>query len=213
MNTKERVIESLQKASLEEILDREDIANLDWFWINRDIFGDILKNISGFDYYEQEEEVTELLKSMKDENYIQLLRPEIENKGFIEISQQLFAKLDQDYTIVQEIDTWIFIKESYYNKLWIKKSMELEWVLKAMSIDIYQRFDMPYSSLKETYKELFENNNRVIEEIVETKQYVLDSGKWKLSETETVLTFYKKEKKFYEWSQGEVEFKFDDLQG
>lgn len=203
---------SLEKATLEEILDRKDIHSLDWFWINRDIFQDILKNIPNFDYYEQEETIKKYLNSIKDEEFIHLLRFEIERRGFIEISQSLFRKLDENYRMVEDIKTWIFVGENYYNKLWIKKYNELEWVLKAMAINTYQRLDYPYDSLEETYRELFENNTRMIEEIVNTGEYTLETGKWVFDREENTLAFYKNKKIFYEWGEGEVESRFHELQ-
>ena len=202
----------LKKATLEDILDRRDIHSMDWFWINRDIFQDILKNIPNFDYYEQEETIKKYLNSIKDEEFIHLLRFEIERRGFIEISQSLFGKLDENYRVIEDIRTWIFVGENYYNKLWIRKYNELEWVLKAMAINTYQRLDYPYDSLEETYRELFENNTRIIEEITSTSEYALESGKWIFNEKEETLTFYKNKKIFYEWGKGEVESRFEELQ-
>ncbi|RBP35928.1 hypothetical protein [Garciella nitratireducens] len=212
LNIENIIKEKLQQATLEEILDRKDIHSLDWFWVNRDIFEDILKNIPKFDYYEQEEEIKKYLNSIKDEEFIDFLRYEIETRGFIEISQNLFAKLDKEYRIMEDIQTWIFIHENYYNKLWIQKYNELEWVLKAMAINTYQRLDYPYDSLEETYQELFENNIRIIEEITDKGKYVLESGKWILNEKEGTLRFYKNGKIFYEWGKGEVESRFEELQ-
>jgi hypothetical protein len=212
MDIKKHVYSSLAKASLEEVLDITDVHNLDWFWINRDIFEDILKNIPDFDYYAMEDEVNVFLNRIKDEEFIKPLREGIERRGFIEIAQEFFAKIDKDYRVIKDIETWIFIKDSYYNKLWIKRFNELEWVLKAMAINTYQRLDFPYSSLLETYRELFESNNRIIEDILLRGEYVLEGGKWILNEKMGILTFYKNNKAFYEWGEGEVEFKFDELQ-
>ncbi len=202
----------LKKATLEDILDRRDIHSMDWFWVNRDIFEDILKNIPNLDYYEQEEEIKKYLNSIKDEEFIHLLRPEIEKRGFIEMSQSLFGKLDENYRVIEDIRTWIFVGENYYNKLWIRKYNELEWVLKAMAINTYQRLDYPYDSLEETYRELFENNTRMIEEIVNTGEYTLETGKWVFDREENTLAFYKNKKIFYEWGEGEVESRFHELQ-
>lgn len=211
-NIQENIKRNLQQATLEEILDRNDIPSVDWFWMNRDIFEDILRNIPEFDYYVQEEEVKQYLSSIEDEEFIHLIREEIEKRSFIEMPQTLFAKLDEEYRIVEDIKTWIFVGEKYYNKLWIKKYKELEWTLQAMAISTYQRLDYPYDSLEETYKELFENNTRIIEQIVDTREYTLGSGKWIYSEEEKTLTFYKNKKVFYEWAEGEVESRFDELQ-
>lgn len=212
INIEQEIYNSLAQASLEEILDIKDINNLDWFWINRDIFEDILKNIGLKDYDQREEEIIAFLNTMKEEDFIKLLRNEIEKRGFIESSQDFFEKIDEDYRVLEDIETWIFIKESYYNKLWIKKCNELEWVLKAMAINTYQRLDFPYSSLLEGYKELFEDNNRIIEEILKNGKYVLESGKWILNDKLSSLIFYKHNKIFNEWGEGEVEFKFDELE-
>lgn len=212
MDIKKQIYNSLSQVSLEEVLDITDVHNLDWFWINRDIFEDILKNIPSVDYYEREDEINNFLKSIKDEEFIKPLREEIEKRGFIESDQGFFGKLDKDYRVMEDIETWIFIKESYYNKLWIKKFNELEWVLKAMAINTYQRLDFPYSSLLETYRELFESNSRIIEDILVKGEYVLEGGKWILNEKIGSLTFYKNNKTFNEWGEGEVEFKFDELQ-
>lgn len=203
---------SLEKAKLEEILDRKDIHSLDWFWINRDIFEDILKNIPDFDYYTQEDETKKYLNSIQDEQFIDLLKEEIEKRNFIEVSQSLFAKLDEDYRVIEDIKTWIFVGENYYNKLWIKKYNELEWVLHAMAINAYQKLDYPYASLEETYKELFEDNTRIIEEIVNAGEYTLETGKWIFDREENTLAFYKNKKIFYEWGEGEVESRFHELQ-
>lgn len=212
MDIKEQIYKSLAQASLEEVLDITDIHNLDWFWINRDIFEDILKNIQDFDYYEREEEVKDFLNTISEEEFIKPLRDEIEKREFIEIPQRFFAKIDEDFRVVEDIDTWIFIKDTYYNRLWIKKFNELEWVLRAMAINTHQRLDFPYSSLLETYAELFEGNSRIIEDILVKGEYVLEGGKWILNEKKGILIFYKNNKVFYEWGKGEAEFKFDELQ-
>lgn len=211
MNIGKEIYAALEQASLEEVLDIKDLNNLDWFWINRDIFDDILKTIKDIDYYDKQNEIKDFLHGMPDQDFIKPLREEIKERGFIESTQDFFAKIEDDYRLLGDIETWIFIKESYYNKLWIKKFNELEWVLKAMAIDVYQRLDFSYSSLSETYKELFEGNSRIIEEVLIKEVYVLESGKWILDEKTGSLIFYKNNKIFNEWGKGEVEFKFDDL--
>src|SRR5690554_1340221 len=102
MDIKKHVYSSLAKASLEEVLDITDVHNLDWFWINRDIFEDILKNIPDFDYYAMEDEVNVFLNRIKDEEFIKPLREEIERRGFIEIAQKFFAKIDKDYRVIKD---------------------------------------------------------------------------------------------------------------
>lgn len=211
MDIKNKIIEGLKDASLEEVLDLKNTGSLDWFWINRDIFPDILKNISQFDYYAEEESIQEVLSKMKEEEFIEPLREEINKKDFLEISQEVFGRLDKEYRRIEDIKTWIFVNRVYYNKLWINKSRELEWTLMAMGIDTYQRLDFSYTTLEETYRDLFEDNNRIIEGLVEKGTFVLESGKWILNKEENVLIFYKNGRVFYEWGKGEAYSKFDEL--
>src|SRR5690554_8010006 len=127
VDVKQWIIDSIKNASLEEILDRRDVDTLEWFWINRDIFKDILRNISNFDYDSYESQADQILASLEDQAFIHLLRGGIEKRNFIEIPQSLYAKLEQDYRVVEDIETWVFLKESYYNRLWIKMFHKMEW--------------------------------------------------------------------------------------
>jgi hypothetical protein len=204
------ILEKIAKASLKEIFDSNSFEDIDWIWINEEIFRDILYNLD-VDEEVEEEIIDNFLGNIKNEEMVHVLLKSFEEEGYILIDQHLFANLEKEYKVTEDIDTFIFIKEKYYTKLFIKGINHYRWMLKAMAIDTYLKMGLDYKSLKETYEELYDENTRIVEEVLTTGEYRFSTGIWKFIKKTKELYFYKMGKFFNSWSEGEVDAKFEEM--
>ncbi|QEK12805.1 hypothetical protein FQB35_10975 [Crassaminicella thermophila] len=204
------ILERISKASLNKILDIDNFKDIDWIWVNREIFRDILYNLD-LDREFEEEELEKFLKDIEDEVMIKELLGPFKKEGYLSLDQNLFANLEKGYKPTLDIDTIIFVKEKYYRKLFIKQINGYNWVLKAMAIDTYLRMGLEYNSLKETYEELYNENTRIIEDLLSTNEYAFLNGVWKFEKKTKELYFYKSGEFYNSWTEGEVNSRFEEL--
>jgi hypothetical protein len=204
------ILEKIAHASLKEIFDINSFKDMNWIWTNEEIFRDILYNLD-LDKELDEEIIDNFLGNIKNEEMIDVLLKPFEEEGYMLIDQYLFANLEKEYKVTKDIDTFIFIKEKYYTKLFIRGINHYRWMLKAMAIDTYLKMGLDYKSLKETYEELYDENTRIIEEILTKGEYRFSTGVWKFIKETKELYFYKIGKFFNSWSEGEVAAKFEEM--
>lgn len=204
------ILEKIGKTSLENILDIDDFKDIDWIWVNREIFRDILYNL-GFDKEFEEKDLEKFLYEIEDKEMIHVLIPIFNKKGYMCIDQQTFSNLEKEYKPTNDIKTTIFVKEKYYRKLSIKQINNYNWILKAMAIDTYFRMGLDYKNLKETYEELYMENTRILEDVLSLGEYNFLTGVWRFIKKTKELYFYKSGEFYNSWSEGEVHSKFEEF--
>lgn len=198
-----------QEEDLEKILDIDRLEDHEWVWINRDIFLNMCYNM-GLDAEMTEIEIEDGLRQISDHEIIEILAATFRKRHYIPIDQFQFSRLELGYKPTTDIETAIFVKESYYRKLFIRLSKDFDWMLKAMALDTYFRMGLDYKSLKEVYGELYEGNMRIIEEVFQNGEYSYLAGKWKHVRKTDELYFYKSNEFFCSWAEGAVGSKFEE---
>lgn len=204
------ILESIKRASLEDILDIEDFTTLDWIWVNRELFSDIILNLK-LDKTIGEAALEQLLQ-VEDEEIFTTLEEPFRQKGYLPMHQLIFATLEEGYKPTEDIQTVIFIKAKKYKQLSIILARQYEWVLKAMAMDVYFRMGLDYHSLQETYEDLFEGNSRMIEQLLSEGEVSYLTGKWEYIRKTKELYFYKMNEYYNGWTEGETLSKFRELQ-
>ncbi|NTW72463.1 MAG: hypothetical protein HGA49_09510 [Eubacteriaceae bacterium] len=200
-----RIAELIGSVTMEEIFGYNNLSDLDWVWINRDIFRDIIMAADKKDELE-EAEMDEFLRLISDEDFIELVESELTLKGFIKLQSKRYKQLESEFREFP-IETWIFVNRRYLSKLLIKYNEEHYWILQAMSLDLNKYHE---EGMKYIYTEYFENNSRILEEIAVTGTYQEEMLKWKLDLTKNVLECSYKGNKISQWSGEEARYKFNE---
>ncbi|TCO74570.1 hypothetical protein [Marinisporobacter balticus] len=204
------ILEKIVQTPLKKILDVVDFKEMDWIWINREIYIDILYNLALEKEFD-EAELERFLNKIEEKEMIQALIKPFEKEGYIPIDQNLFSNFEKGYRLTEDIETTIFIKEKYYRKLSIRQMRDYNWILQAMAIDTYLRMGLEYKNLKETYEELYMENTRMIEDILRVGEYTFQAGLWRFEKKTEELYFYKLGEFHKIWAEGEVSSKFEEL--
>ncbi|WZL74274.1 hypothetical protein QBE52_05925 [Clostridiaceae bacterium 35-E11] len=207
---KDIVLEKISTAALEKILDINNLENIHWIWMNREILRDTLLNLE-LDKMFGEESLEKCIDEITDEEFVQALLPSFKGKKYFPMNQYEFAELEKEYKPTTDIETTIFVKDKYKRQLLIRQINEYAWMLKAMAIDTYLRMGLDYKTLQETYEELYEENSRILQDILWSGEYVFSSGKWKFIKKTKELYFYKVDKFYHAWAEGEVLSKFEEM--
>ncbi len=204
-----RILESIRAASLETILDIENFEAFDWIWVNRELFPDIVLNLKLDEV--MGEGALDQIYQIKDEEIFTVLEEPFQKKGFLPMHQLIFANLEEGYKPTEDIPTVIFIKEKKYKQLSIALAKQYEWVLKSMAMDTYFRMGLDYTSLQETYQDLYEENSRMIEQLLSTGEVSYLTGKWKYIRKTNELYFYRANEYHSSWTEGESQSNFREL--
>ncbi len=203
-------IEKMIKNNDIEDLFQVDISKQRWIWINKDIFIDILQNVIEYDSFNEEELIHEI-KNISEDRVIQSLNEKFENIGWMSVDQKLFESLCEDFVATKDIETFIYVDKKVYTKKILKKVNELDWILKAMAVDTYQHFGLENKNLTEIFKEYFNENGMIIEEILRTGEYKFNALTWKLYEESNLLEFYKMNQRYRQWAEGNARFMFYEI--
>ncbi|MBF7096870.1 hypothetical protein [Alkalibacter mobilis] len=201
-----RITNMIKRSPVEKVFGFDDIKKIDWVWINRDVFNDIILAADEDDELD-DEDCDNFLRMISDADFVDILRERFDEKGFVGIDADRFYKLDPQNKELGK-DTTIFINRKYLVKLLIGFYDSHEWMLKAMALDLKGYHDR---TLKELYKEFFEDNPRVIEEMAISGQYKEGSLIWNYDmETNTLVTSYD-DKVITKWSDREATNRFEYL--
>ncbi len=206
---KDQILQRIAAASLNHILDIEDFKNIEWIWVNREIFKDILYNLK-IDEALGEMAVEKFLNEIEDKEMIKALLSPFQDKDYLPINQYQFSNLEKGYKPTEDIETIIFVKNKYYKKLSIQQISQYGWILKAMAIDTYFKIGLEYKSLKETYEDLYQENDRILEEILSKREYHFITGVWKFRSESKELSFYKQGEFYNSWSEGQADATFNE---
>ncbi|MFZ7119920.1 MAG: hypothetical protein ACOWWH_03080 [Eubacteriaceae bacterium] len=197
------IIALLQNVDIDKML-YNGKEKTNWLWICRDTFRDIIYASDTEDNL-KEKDIDLFLRMISDDDFIEIIDPILEKNGFINFKQDIFQLLDDSEKL--NFNAYIYVKESYFNRLLIKANIKYEWVLMAMAIDYSKFVDL---ELNETYKEYFEGNSRIIEELINYKYYEHGDNKWDMDFKHNIL-YYRLGKKQMQWTKGETESTFNDF--
>lgn len=181
----------------------------DWVWVNRLIFIDILYNL-GFTTDDELQEVNGL-EDYNEEEIFSILEKIFKKHSYLRVDQNLFSVWEKDYKPTRDIETIIFVKNELYKKISIYCQNTYGWFLKAMAIDTYYKISSEFGSVKECYEELYEDNYRIIEDILCLNNYKYVLGCWEYVPKDGVLLFFKDEKFMNSWTEQEAESFYNEL--
>lgn len=180
MDTME-LTQKIKNAPVEQVYGADRMEDLDWIWLSRDLFFDVAlladENIP-------EEELEAFLRMISDEDFFELLRPRMEEHGFVSMTAKRFTKLDPKQKAF-DMDTRIFMSRRYLTKKMIGYGNRFEWILKAMALDMVSYSD---TSIDSVYQEYFEGNGRILESMAVDGVLEMDGWRWVLeTDTETLV--------------------------
>lgn len=144
------------------------------------------------------------LRMVSDDTFIEFMQEPFEKQGYTLVDHRIIKLLDK---VEIKNDTYVFVNETYLNRLLIKGYFRYEWVLKAMAVDYSKYLD---KDLLETFKEYFDGNTRLIEQLIKEQKCSLDNHKWIMDFDHNVL-YYPVNKKKIQWTKEEAESKFKIL--
>ncbi|MFZ5969149.1 MAG: hypothetical protein ACOYVK_18490 [Bacillota bacterium] len=197
---KKKILDKIAAASLEELMDIDHIDSVDWIWVNRELYRDFFYNLQ-LDQEIDDDVIEAVLSEINDDEMYSALKQPFQQKGFVSVSQILFASFDKGYKPTKDIKTFIFVKGRYYRKLITVHFRELEWILKAMAIDTMIKMGTDYKSVKEAYQDLYEENTRILEDLLTNGSYEYLTAKWEYDAKSNQLYFYRSGEMFHEWNQ------------
>lgn len=206
---KDKLLDLISNSSLEQILDINELDSMDWIWINRGIFRDILLNLS-IDETFGEDILESFHDTVDDKELIDSLKKPFSSKGYIPVHQFLFSMYETGFKPTKDIETVIFIQEKSYKKMIIKLTNEFNWMLKAMAIDTFLKMGTNYSSIGDAYEDLYEGNSRIIEILLSKGEHTYLTGRWKLEKKTKELLFFKEDEIYQRWGEGEAESRFKE---
>ncbi|MCT4595659.1 MAG: hypothetical protein N4A57_15530 [Anaeromicrobium sp.] len=199
----DRILDILKNHSLEEMFYTENMEEFQWIWFNEETIKDIFINLSLYD--EMEEEINKYIGEKNFKEIEEFFTALFKKKGFEIMEQNLFASLEEGYKTTTDIDTVIYLNDKYYKKLHIKCMKEYGWILMAMAIDTYKNLASHYENKENVYEEMYEDNSRILEEVLSVGEYNHMIGTWKIDRECGLLRFYKGKKFYNSWSKEEVE--------
>lgn len=197
-----QLTEKIKKAPVEQIFGAKRMEDLDWLWFHRDLFRDLVL-LADEDI--EEEDMEGFLRMISDGDFLELMNPRMEESGFVSMSAKQFAKLDPKQKPFDK-DTVIFVNRRFLMRKMIGFTSRFEWVLKAMALDMKS-----YSvrSLREVYKEYFEENGRILEALALNGFVEEDEWKWILEEDTETLKGAFRGKVVSKWSTREADNAFE----
>jgi len=206
---KEAVLEAISGASLKKILDIDDFEETEWIWVNKGIYKDIMFNLQ-MDHVYDEVQIEEFIDGVLDREMLDKLIKPFRSQGYLPMNQFQFAMAEKGFKPTKEIETVVFVKEKLYRKLMIRLMKDFSWILKAMALDTYFKMGSQYRSLMETYRELYEENGRIIDAVLSNEEHRYLTGRWKFERKTKELLFFKQDELYHSWGEGEAEARFQE---
>ncbi|KAB3534456.1 hypothetical protein F8154_08550 [Alkaliphilus pronyensis] len=202
------LIDLIDKNSVEELFDTST-NEINWIWLNEEIFTDIINNASkAQDYSNDYSSLT--LDNINKNAFIELIRKKFKAIGWIEVNQILFTEIEESFIPTTDIETFVFVSRGYFITRMNRLTDELEWVYKAMAIDTYQQL-LPEEELEAIYNEYFYNNYMLLEDLIVKGEYKLHQGKWQYNKKNKTLIFYKNNKQRKQWAEGSTISIYNEL--
>ncbi len=199
----------IEKSDLDQLFNL-NIKNEEWIWVNRDIFLDIASNTLEYDSID-EEDLIQKVNSIPEDTITKILNNKFKEAGWVSINQRLFEKLVDDFESTKDIETYIYASKRFYSKKIIRITNELSWIFKAMAVDTYQHLGLENKTLIEIFEEYFNENGMIMEEILLTGKYKFNVAVWEFDSKTNLLEFYKMDERYRQWSEGNSNFVFNEL--
>lgn len=198
-----QIAEKLKEIPLAKVFQVSALEELDWLFVDRTLFSRIVK---GADPHLDPEKVEEFLRLMSDEDFLELLAPNFLKEGFISLPMERFRKLDLQQGKGSKKGT-VYIGRKFLMKKMIGFTQRMDWVLKAMAMDWKGYRE---EGLAEVYKETFEDNGRLLEELAVDGRVEMEEWTWILDPlTDTLISKYR-EQVMAKWSNREAVHAFTD---
>ncbi|HCX65706.1 MAG TPA: hypothetical protein DHN33_10920 [Eubacteriaceae bacterium] len=200
-----KIADRLKKAPLEKYFGVSSLDEMDWFQLTRPQFKEVVQLVNENKEW-SENEIEDFLRILSDEDFLDFLRPQIEEQGFHPISSERFELLTGEKQSIKK-NAAVFVHSKSLLKYRIRFNERYEWLLQAMAIDYARAISEP---ILDTYKEEFEGNERVLEEIALQWAYEKENMRWVFEGKTNSLHGYLKGKKISNWSNGEAVNQFQD---
>ncbi|MCG8484668.1 MAG: hypothetical protein MJA31_15250, partial [Clostridia bacterium] len=181
-------------------------SNPDWVWVNKLVFSDIIYGIC-----ESEEIEDSDIKNINEQDMFKILEEIFDQYHYAKINQHLFASWEKEYKPTKDIETVIFVKDKIYRKICIDSQNRFGWFLKAIAVDTYYKINSEFSSLVSCYKEMYEDNYRIIEDILSLFNYQYVSGNWEYVPKDNVLLFTKDNQLMNIWTEEEANSFYNEI--
>lgn len=197
--------QNIKNLNVAEVFNTSEDA--EWIWVNKLVFADILYGLG----FESEEDEADMAPEDFDEESVFELLQEALKPEYIKMNQFLFSTWEKNFKPTKDMRTIIFVKKKLYRKISIDCQRSYGWFLKAMAVDTYYKINSEYNNLRECYEEVYEDNYRIIEELLSLKKYLNVSAYWQYEIKENALYFYKKNKIMNRWTEQEAESLYNEL--
>lgn len=195
--------ERLKNVSLEQVFQVPRLEALEWVVLHRDMFPLVVQVA---DPSLSIGEVDDFLRLLSDEDFVELINPSLEKEGFVAMNVKRFSKLVPDLRKMTS-KGFIYMNRHFLMKAMIGFAERFDWTLKAMALDLKSFRD---ESLIDVYKENFEDNGRLLEELAVGGIVSMENWLWTLDpDTETLISKYKG-RVVAKWSHREVLHAYTD---
>lgn len=189
--------ERIKEVSLAEVFQVPRLEELEWVFFHREMFPIVVQTA---DPSLHVREVEDFLRLMSDSDFMELIAPTLEREGFLAIENSRFSKLVPDHKKTSDRG-FIYINRHFLMKRMIGFAGRFDWTLKAMALDLKSFRE---ESLVDIFKENFEENGRLLEELAVGGTVAMEDWLWTLDpDTETLIGKYKG-RVVAKWSHREV---------
>lgn len=204
MNFADLLMDNVDTFDIGEVFNTE--PNPDWVWVNQMVFSDIIYGIS------ENEEIEDFeIKDIDEQEMFNALEKVLEKYQYIRINQNLFATWEREYKPTKDIETIIFVRDDIYRKICIDNQNRFGWFLRAMAVDTYYKINSEFNNLIHCYEEMYEDNYRIIEDILSLSHYYYVTGKWEYVPKDNVLLFTKDNQLMNIWSEQEANSFYNEI--
>lgn len=180
-----------------------------WIWVNEETLMDLFMEVLDYDSYDEKILLEEI--SLAKQEILDSIKEKLRKAGWIKVSQRAFEELNSDFNATEDIETHVFLERGYYMSLMVSTMRQLEWALRAMAIDTYQHLNAEGTSLKEIYKENYQENFMILEGFLAREDYEKGMGEWRFSWPSQTLTFFKNHQEHRQWVETQANFIFEEL--
>lgn len=202
MNLLELLKNNMDTLNISEIFNTEQ--NPDWVWVNQLVFQDIFYGLN------ESEEIEEfILEDVNEQEIFKVLEEIFSQYQYIRINQHLFSTWEKEYKPTKDIETIIFVKDNIYRKICIDNFNKYKWFLKAIAIDTFYKINSAFNNLNDCYKDMYEDNYRIVEDILSLQNYQYVSGNWEYVSKDNVLLFTKNNKLVNIWTEEEANCQYN----
>ncbi len=210
MKTIDIIKNNIAKINIIEAFNAENEP--DWMWVNKYVINDVLYSFDldedeDEELYEEEEELSEA----EEKEILEVIGSQLVKMGYVAIDQEYFAFWEEGYKATEDIETVIYAKEKICNKMSIDMHNKFQWVLQSLAIDTYYKIETNYENLEECFKDMYEDNDSIIERLLKLEPVTFSAGRWEIRKKDQLLIFYKEDQFMNSWTEAETMTKYEEL--